>query len=93
VHTVVVTAANIADVTQTATLLRGAETQVHADAGYTGEEKHPEIVAPDRRIDWQIAAKRGVIKALAEEAKKDALKAVEKTKAACARSSDTPSTS
>ena len=45
VHTVVVTAANIADITQTAALLHGAETQVHADAGYTGVEKRPEIVA------------------------------------------------
>jgi IS5 family transposase len=36
VHTVVVTAANVADITQAAALLQGQETQVHADAGYTG---------------------------------------------------------
>jgi len=35
-----------------------------------------------RRIDWQIATKRGLIKALAEGAQKDALKAAGKTKAA-----------
>ena len=35
VHTVVVTAANVADITQTAELLHGEEKQVHADAGYT----------------------------------------------------------
>ena len=81
VHTVVVTAANIADITKTAELLHGAEKQVHADAGYTGVEKRPEIVALNRKIDWQIACKRGVLKALAEGAEKEAVKAVEKTKA------------
>lgn len=82
VHTVVVTAANVADVTKTAELLHGQETQVHADAGYTGAEKRAEIMALDRKIDWQIAGKRSVIKALAEGAEKEALKAVEKAKAA-----------
>jgi IS5 family transposase len=81
VHTVVVTAANVADVTKTAELLHGQETQVHADAGYTGAEKRTEIVALKRKMDWQIAGKRSVIKALAEGAEKEALKAVEKTKA------------
>jgi IS5 family transposase len=81
VHTVVVTAANVAEVTKTAELLHGEETQVHADAGYTGVEKRPEIVALQRKIDWQIAGKRGVIKALAEGADKEVLKAVEKAKA------------
>ena len=81
VHTVVVTAANVADVTKTAELLHGDETQVYADAGYTGVEKRSEIVALERKIDWQIAGKRSVIKALAEGAEKEARKAVEKTKA------------
>jgi len=81
VHTVVVTAANVADITQTVDLLHGAEQQVHADAGYTGVEKRAEIMALARKIDWQIAAKRGVIKAMAEGAEKEALRAVEKAKA------------
>lgn len=81
VHTVVVTAANVADVTKTAALLHGQETQVHADAGYTGVEKRPEIATLERKIDWQIAGKRSVIQALAEGAEKEARKAVEKTKA------------
>lgn len=81
VHTVVVTAANVADVTKTAELLHGAETQVHADAGYTGVEKRPEIVALERKLDWQIARKRGSIKALAEGAEKAAVQAAEKLKA------------
>ena len=55
---------------------------MHADAGYTGVEKHAEIVALGRTIDWQIASKRSLIKALAEGAEKTQLKAVEKTKAA-----------
>ena len=81
VHTVVVTAANVADVTQTAELLHGAETQVHANAGYIGVEKRPEIVALDRTINWQIACKRSLIKALAEGAEKEGRKAVEQAKA------------
>lgn len=81
VHTVVVTAANVADLTQTAKLLHGQETQVHADAGYTGVEKRAEIVALGRQVDWQIACKRGQIKTMAEGAAKAALKAVEKAKA------------
>lgn len=82
VHTVVVTAANVADIAKTAELLHGEEKQVHADAGYTGVEKRPEIVALARPIDWQIACKRGLIKALAEGAQKEAIKAVEHAKAA-----------
>src|SRR6267142_2841788 len=75
VHTVVVTAANVADITQTAKLLHGQEQQVHADAGYTGVEKRAEIVDLKRKIDWQIARKRGLIKAMAEDAEKETVKA------------------
>ena len=81
VHTVVVTAANVADITKTAELLHGAERQVHADAGYTGVEKRAEIVAMERKIEWQIAGKRGAVKAMAEGAEKEAIQAVEKAKA------------
>ena len=44
-------------------------------------EKRAEIMALERKNDWQIAAKRGVLKALAEGTEKEALQAVEKTKA------------
>jgi IS5 family transposase len=77
VHTVVVTAANVADITKTAELLHGRETQVHADAGYTGVEKRAEVAALDR----QIACKRGQLKKLPEGPAKETLKAVEKVKA------------
>jgi transposase, IS5 family len=82
VHTVVVTAANVADITKTAELLHGQETQVHADAGYTGVEKRAEVTVLGRKIDWQIACKRGQLKKLAEGPEKEMLKAVEKAKAA-----------
>jgi transposase, IS5 family len=81
VHTVVVTAANVADITKTAELLQGQETQVHADAGYIGVEKREEITALNRPIDWQIAGKRGQIKKLAAGPEKELLKAAEKAKA------------
>ncbi|MDD5140113.1 MAG: IS5 family transposase, partial [Verrucomicrobiales bacterium] len=81
VHTVVTTAANVADISQTSELLHGEEKQVHGDAGYAGVEKRAEIVALERKIDWQIAGKRGVIKALVEGVEKEAVKAVEKAKA------------
>ena len=83
VHTVLATAANVADITQTAELLHGEETQVHADAGDVGVEKRAEIRAKDPagRIDWQIARKRGPLRALAAGAEKELLKALEQAKA------------
>jgi IS5 family transposase len=39
------------------------------------------IVALKRKVDWQIACKRGILKAMAEGAAKAAVKAVEKAKA------------
>src|SRR5205814_8082736 len=58
VHTVVVTAANVADITKTAELLHGQEQQVHGDAGYTGAEKRAEMMALERKMYWQLARKR-----------------------------------
>jgi IS5 family transposase len=75
VHTVV------AEVTKTAELLHGQETQVHADAGYLGVEKRAEITALNRTIDWQVAGKRGQLKTMAEGPEKETLKATEKAKA------------
>ena len=45
VHSVVGTAANVADITQVDKLLHGDENVVCADAGYTGVEKRPEHLA------------------------------------------------
>ena len=62
VHTLTGTAANEADINQTAALLHGQEEAVFADAGYTGVDKRPELA--DREVSWNIAIKRGIIKAL-----------------------------
>ena len=62
VHTVTGTAANEADINQTASLLHGRESDIFADAGYTGADKRPEL--EDRDVSWNIAIKRSIIKAL-----------------------------
>jgi len=65
VHTVVGTAANVGDVTQTAQVLHGDEKTVYLDAGYTGVEKREDL--KEREIDWQVAMKRGKLKAMPED--------------------------
>ena len=62
VHSVVGTAANVADVTQVDKLLHGDENVVCADAGYTGVEKRPEHEG--RQVIWQIAARRSTYQKL-----------------------------
>ena len=62
VHTLTGTAANEADINQTAALLHGREEAVFADAGYTGADKRPELA--ERDVSWNIAVKRSIIKAL-----------------------------
>lgn len=64
-HTVVGTAANVADVTQTGDVRHGEEKTVSLDAGYTGVEKREEL--KERDIDWQVAMKRGKLKAVPED--------------------------
>lgn len=56
----VVTAANVADITQVYKLLHGQESVVCADAGYTSVEKRPEHEG--RQVIWQIAARRSTYK-------------------------------
>src|SRR5881398_2065942 len=65
VHTVVGTAANEADINQTAALLHGQEEAVFADAGYTGADKRLEL--EDCDVSWNIAIKRSIIKALPKD--------------------------
>ncbi|SDH11243.1 transposase, IS4 family /transposase, IS5 family [Pseudomonas benzenivorans] len=62
VHSVVGTAANVADVAQVDKLLHGEENMVGADAGYTGVEKRTEHEG--REVIWQIAARRSTYKKL-----------------------------
>lgn len=80
VHSVVGTAANVADVTQVDKLLHGEEDMVGADAGYTGVEKRPEHEG--REVIWQIAARRSTYKKLSKRsALYKAKRKIEKAKA------------
>ncbi|MDQ0668336.1 IS5 family transposase [Pseudomonas sp. W2I6] len=80
VHSVVGTAANVADVTQVDKLLHGAENVVCADAGYTGIEKRTEH--DGREVIWQIAARRSTYKKLGKRsALYKAKRKIEKAKA------------
>lgn len=64
VHSVVGTAANVADVTQVDKLLHGEENLVSGDAGYTGVEKRAEHAR--RSVIWQIAARRSTYQQLSK---------------------------
>ncbi|NMG46460.1 IS5 family transposase [Aromatoleum toluvorans] len=62
VHTLVGTAANVADVTQAHALLHGDETDVLGDAGYQGVHKRDEN--KNRTINWHVAMRPGKRKTL-----------------------------
>jgi transposase, IS5 family len=66
VHSVEGTAANVSDLSQAHALLHGEEKRAGADAGYTGVEKRPEVVALGRGIEWRVAARRSTLKAQPE---------------------------
>src|SRR6201996_1778804 len=65
VHSVIGTAANVADVTKAHELLHGSETVAFGDAGYIGVEQRPER---KRRIEWHVTMKPGQRRALRETA-------------------------
>jgi IS5 family transposase len=77
VHTVVTTPANEADVAQIDQLLHGKEKVVHADAGYIGAQAY----APQAKVDWQIARKRGQINKIANAKQRTKAQREEKSKA------------
>ena len=81
VHSVEGTAANVSDISQAHALLHGGEKTAGADAGYTGVEKRPEIVALGRAIEWRVAARRRTLKAQPEGWAKTLNGAWEKLKA------------
>ena len=81
VHTLTGTAANVADITETHRLLHGQEKRGQGDSGYTGVEKRAEILTRFPHVVWQVAAKRGRIKAMAEGKRKEVAQALEKAKA------------
>ena len=65
VHTVLATAANVADVTQAHALLHGEESLALGDAGYQGVEKRKEN--RDSKVEWKTAMKRHKRKALPDD--------------------------
>ena len=79
VHTVVATAANEHDVTQTHALLHGKETDVFADAGYVGVAKREENEG--RAVNWHVAMRPGKRRALPETPLGQIQEAIEHTKA------------
>jgi IS5 family transposase len=77
VHTVTTTPANEADIEQVEELLHGKEEVVHADAGYSGADKRVER----KGLRWEIAAKRGKVKAMKDGREKRAIEKRERRKA------------
>jgi transposase, IS5 family len=87
VHSVQVSAANDSDVAHGHELLHGDEQRVHSDAGYTGLDKRDEIKQAQEqgrlgeKLTWHIAAKRGVVKAMADGPLKVLIEMLERKKA------------
>jgi len=81
VHTVIGTAANVSDIQCAGQALHGEEKAAYADAGYTGVEKRPEVVAEHADTQWIVAAKRGKVKALPEGLIKELTQKLERLKA------------
>jgi IS5 family transposase len=77
VHTVTTTPAHEADINEVEFLLHGKEQVVHADSGYIGAHKR----VARKGLQWQIAAKRGRIKAMPEGRAKRAIEKLERRKA------------
>ena len=63
VHTVVGTAANVADVSRAQDLLYGDEEDIFADAGYQGVAKREENIGVP--VNWHVAMRPGKRRALA----------------------------
>lgn len=85
VHTVVSTAANVSDISQTANLMHGKEQVVGADAGYVGAQKREEVQQAlrdnEQQVAWRIAKRRKPIREMADGWQKNLALAYEKLKA------------
>ena len=86
VHTVVVTAANVSDISQTPVMLHGQEEQVWLDAGYVGVDKREDMQEAlkangQEALGWHIAKRRKTIKKMAEGWQKSLAQAYETAKA------------
>ena len=87
VHTLVSTAANVSDISQTPELLHGQETEMWADAGYVGVDKREDMQAAlikneqTDTLKLHIAKRRSSIAKMAEGWQKTMAQAYEKLKA------------
>lgn len=81
VHSIVTTAANVAEIGMAAQLLHGEEKHGFSDAGYTGVQKRAEVLERNPGMQWHVAAKRGKIKALRDGMLKEKIQELEKLKA------------
>ncbi|MGC9293651.1 MAG: IS5 family transposase, partial [Acidobacteriaceae bacterium] len=87
VHSLHTTPAHQSDVAHTAELLHGEETQVFADAGYTGAPQRAEVVQAQTQgrmrpdVDWQIAQRRSTVNKLPQGPHKTLIQALERAKA------------
>ena len=79
VHTVIVTAGNVSDISQAQALLHGEEVAAFGDAGYQGIEKRPE--SAEANVTWHVAEKPSKVKQLAGTALGDLMIQVEYAKA------------
>lgn len=63
VHTLEVTAANVADIAQAHLLVRKTDEDIWADSGYTGVAARPEVAALEAPLNrqWHVAAKRSKV--------------------------------
>lgn len=65
VHSLAVTSANVADVTQAWKLVRGCDGVVYVDAGYPGVHKRPEVTSDEHlsQVQWRIASRKKTLAA------------------------------
>lgn len=85
VHTLVTTAANVSDISQTPALLHGQEEAVWADAGYVGVDKREDmqvaLASNGQEVQWHIAKRRKTIETMMDGWQKSLAQAHEKLKA------------
>ena len=79
IHSVVVTAANVHDLTPAAELLHGDEEVIYGDAGYQGIAKRPEMAG--RTAEFRVAMRPGKRRAIPDSAEGKLLDLVETAKA------------
>jgi len=75
VHSLTVTAANVADVTEASKLVRKDDEFASLDAGYVGVEKREEVCGDERlsAIDWRVSPRMGQRRALEDALHKNVL--------------------